>query len=244
MNLGAAVGLLIAMVSAGPAAAGVPQPAQPRGTVVLVPGSGFNGAGTRNAERMSFRAPSWRRWGFRTRVAAYRAGKAGLVDVARVVRRAAGDAPGLPLCVYGESSGGTWALLVAARTPGVDCVVALGAVTDQETLARSTDGPARHLGGMMWPRRFGGAEEDDFFEPFDVWSVRTVDVPTLLVYSRNDRVVPPRQGELLASVAPAGELRVLRPGRHQFVHAQVDAADFVRARRAARALAVAQTTSP
>ena len=234
----------VALAHGAPALAAVPQPPDPRGTVILVPGSGFNGAEAVNAERMSIRAPTWRRWGYRTRVAAYRAGKAGLVDVTTAVRRARRAAPRRPLCVYGESSGGTWALLVAARTPDVDCVVALGAVTDQETLARSPHRPARHLGATMWPRRFGGPDEDDGWEPFDVWGTMTVPVPVLLAYSENDRVVPPQQGELFARVAPFGELRVLRPGRHQFVHAQVDPGDFVRARRAARALADAQTTRP
>jgi len=230
--------------TAAPGAAAVPQPIAPVAVVVLVPGSGFNGAGTANADRMSIRIGSWRRWGFRTRVAAYRAGKAGLTDVMRTVRRAHRGAPDLPLCVYGESSGGTWALLTASRTPNVDCVVALAAVTDQETLTRSPFRRARHLGATMWPRRFGAADEDNGWEPYDVWGAMVVPAPVLLGYSEGDRIVPPQQGRIFAPVAPEAELRVLRAGPHRFVHARVGAADFVALRRAARALVVAQTTSP
>lgn len=235
---------LLASAAAAPARAAVPQPRAPTATVVMVPGSGFNGARAANAARMSFKIASWRTWGFRTKVAPYRAGKAGYLDVLRAVRSARRSAPALPVCVYGESSGATFALLLAARTPGVDCVIALAAPTDQETLARASARRARHLGATMWPRRFGPADADDAWEPYDVWGARAVAVPTLLAYSAGDDVVPPQQGELLATVAPQAELRLLRSGRHRFVHAPVDPADFVRTRRAARALVEAQTTSP
>lgn len=229
--------LAAAALTAAPPAAAIPQPAAPRATVVMIPGSGFNGAQRANARRMSFTEGVWRSWGFRTRIAAYRRGKAGLIDVTRAVDRAKRAAPRLPLCVYGESSGGAWALLSAAQRPTtVACAVVLAGITDQETLARSPSRPARHLALGVWPRYFGRSPGDDRFEPYDVWAADPPDVPVLLAYSRNDRIVPPQQGELLATRSPAAELRVLRPGRHRFVHARVDPADFVRARRAARAL--------
>ena len=219
-------------------AAAVLQPARPRAVVVMIPGSGFNGAGTANVSRMSLALGDWRRWGFRTKVAAYRRGRAGLRDVTRLVEEVHRATPGLPLCLYGESSGGTWALLVAAAHPElVDCAVVLAAPTDQETLARAPDHPARHLARVVWPRYFGAATADDVFEPFDVWSAAApTTLPVLAVYSRGDEIVPPQQGELLAGLSPLVDLRVLRRGRHSFVHANVAPSDFVAARRAARAL--------
>ena len=234
-----ALAIVLAMLAAAPAAAArVPQPSDPVGTVVLVPGSGFNGAGTDNAERMSLRIDVWRRWGLRTFVAEYRRGRRGLVDVRREVRRARAASPGLPRTVYGESSGGTWSLLLAAEGL-VDRAVVLAGITDQETLAQSEAGPARHLGGEVWPRYFGDPQSDNALEPFDVWSVQVPAVPLLLAYSTGDRVVPPQQGELLASTDPAIDFRVLDRGRHYFVHARVDPAGFVTLRRAARRLATA-----
>jgi hypothetical protein len=231
--------LLLVLAAAAPAATAaprVPQPAHPRALVVLVPGSGFNGAGQANAERMSFKEASWRRWGFRTAIASYRRGRAGLVDVTRRVRSLAHAFPVLPLCVYGESSGGTWALLVAARSGVVDCAVVLAAPTDQETLAASPFGPARHLGGDVWPRYFGSADDDDSYEPLDVWTALRPTVPLFMAYSVGDRIVPVQQGRIFAEAVPGLEIQVLAKGRHQFVHAQVDPSDFVTARRGARAL--------
>lgn len=227
---------LVLAPSAGAATVPVRQPADPSAVVVLVPGSGFNGARVSNAERMSFREADWRRWGFRTAVASYRRGRAGLVDVTHRVRSLANAFPGLPLCVYGESSGGTWALLVAARSGVVDCAVVLAAPTDQETLAASREGPARHLGGDVWPRYFGSSTSDDYYEPLDVWTRLQPTVPLFMAYSIGDRIVPAQQGEVFADAVPGLEIQVLGKGRHQFVHAQVDPLDFVTARRRARAL--------
>lgn len=236
--------VLVAFGAAASAAAEVRQPLSPAAVVVLVPGSGFNGAGEANADRMAIRAGSWRRWGFRTRIAEYRAGKAGLIDVAGETRAARRAFPRLPVCVYGESSGGTWALLVAARTRDVACVVALAAPTDQETLVQSPYRRARHLGGTMWPRRFGSADEDDSWEPYDVWSAAAVPVPVLLGYAAGDRTVPPQQGRIFAPVAPERALQVLRRGRQRFPHTRVHREDLATLRRSARALVAAQTTSP
>lgn len=237
----AVVGLVLALGACGSAPDGeaARQPTAPLGTIVLIPGSGFNGAGVENAGRMSVKIASWRRWGFRTRVAAYRRGRAGLVDVARTVRAAHAALPNLPLCLYGESSGGTWALLAAARNPDVDCVVLFAAPTDQETLARSAQRPARHLARDVWPHYFGPASRDNYYEPFDVWSARTLDVPVLAVYAENDRIVPPQQGELFAPLGAATTLRVLRGGVHEFVHSRIDAGEFVRTRREVRRFAAA-----
>lgn len=230
-------GIGVLVCAAAPAAEGaVPQPAEPRAVVVLVPGSGFNGAGPERAERMMVKVATWRRWGFWTVVAGYRRGRAGRADTERVIRRAAEAAPDLALCVYGESSGGTWALLAAARISVVDCVVVFAAPVDQETLARSGPGPARHLARDVWPRYFGPAGRDDGFEPFDVWSGGAPPVPVLAVYSEGDRVVPVQQGRLFAPLSEAVQLRVLPEGPQRFVHANVAPGPFVDARRAARGL--------
>ena len=229
----AAVALL---APAAGARADEPQPASPRALVVMIPGSGFNGAGVANARRMSFKEDRWRRAGFRTKVAPYRRGKAGLGDVLRVIRRAAASAPGLPLCLYGESSGGTWALLATARLAVVRCAIVLAAPTDQETLARAAPHGARHLARTVWPRYFGAAAADDAWEPFDVWSTGVPQTPVLLAYSDGDPIVPPQQGELFAPLSALTELRVLRHGTHQFVHAKVRTGDFWQARHAAEAL--------
>lgn len=234
----AALATALAVTAAAPAAAAseVPQPPAPRGVVVLVPGSGFNGTDQRSADRMSLPPATWRRWGLRTVVAGYGRGRRGLADVRDEVGRARAAHPGLPLTLYGESSGGTWALLLAAEGLA-DRLVAFAAPTDQETLARADSGGARHLGRVVWPRHFGDSDEDNALEPFDVWSAAAPALPVLLGYSRGDHIVPVQQGRLLQGVAPAADLLVLARGHRRFVHAPVTRAGYARLRRAARALA-------
>lgn len=212
--------------------------------VALIPGSGFNGAKASYVGRMTFTPDVWQGPGYETVPVPYRRGKAGLKDVLAGVRLVDSRHPDLPLCLYGESSGGAWALQAAVRTGVVDCLIVVAGVTDQETLARSPFRLARHLGARIWPRYFGPAKADGYFEPYDLWAGGAPDVPTLLAYGETDRVVPAQQGELLAGVAPAAELRVLRPGPRRFAHGRANASDFVRAREAAVALVEAQTTSP
>lgn len=212
--------------------------------VGLVPGSGFNGAKAGYVSRMSFTPDVWQGVGYETIPVPYRAGRAGLRDVIAGVRLIDRRWPSSTVCLYGESSGGAWALQAAARTGLVDCLIVVAGVTDQETLAASPHRLARHIGRKVWPSYFGAADADDRYEPYDVWANTAPAVPTLLAYGRADEVVPPQQGRLLAGIAPAAELRVLRPGRRRFAHARAHAGDFIAAREAAVALIEAQTTSP
>lgn len=224
-------------------ALGAEAQAQPA-VVALIPGSGFNGAKASYVGRMSFAPDVWRGAGHETVPVPYRRGKRGLQDVLAGVRLIDRRHPFSPLCLYGESSGGAWALQAAVRTGVVDCLIVVAGVTDQETLATSPFRLARRLGAKIWPRYFGPAKADGYFEPYDLWARAAPDVPALLAYGESDRVVPAQQGELVASVAPTAELRVLRPGPRRFAHARAHAGDFVAAREAAVALIEAQTTSP
>ena len=235
--LGAATAL--ALTACGAASGGMAhrasQPAAPLGVVVLVPGSGFRGAGEHDDAKLSISTGTWRSWGFRTQVAPYRAGAAGLRDVGAAVRLALGTHR--PVCIYGESSGGTWALDVAAREPAVRCVVTAGAPTDDDTWARSKSGAARYYARVVWPGYFGSGARDNLYEPYDVWrAVRPV-VPVLGLYAANDPLVPPQQGRILAGAAPDATMRVLGSGLRQFVHSRVSEGGYRAALAAVRAFA-------
>lgn len=206
-------------------------PAQAAGTVVLVPGSGFSGVGPREEVRLAIGREHWDNWGFRTVEVRYRAGRRGARDVREAVARAQRHGP---VCVYGESSGGTWALLAAAALD-VACVAVSVAPTDQDTWAESEEHGARVLSTERWPRYFGGPDEDDAFEPLDVWTTAAPAVPVFLLYAAGDQVVPPQQGEVFAPVAGNVRVRVMREGRRFFVHSRVRRADLLRARGLLRA---------
>lgn len=233
----ATVAAVVALAGAAQGAAAadrVPQPRHPAALVVLVPGSGFHGVGPRKRVRLSIGVDRWRRWGYRTRLVRYRPGRRGLADVRAALSAARRARPRLPLCAYGESSGGTWVLVAAAADPGLDCVVISASPTDQETWAQSDRRGALRLATEVWPGYFGSATEDNMFEPFDVWTGAPPGIPALLLYAQGDQAVPAQQGRLFATVAPGIRLRVLRRGGRMFVHNKVDSRQLGRVRAAAR----------
>lgn len=207
-------------------------PAGAAGTLVLVPGSGFSGVGPHEDANLALGQQHWRDWGFDTKVVRYRPGRRGLADVQDAVARAKKDGP---VCLYGESSGGTWALLAAA-TEGAACVVASAAPTDQETWARSKEHGARVLSRKRWPRYFGTADEDGDYEPYDVWLAFRPPVAALLMYGAGDLTVPPQQGRIFDTVPGDVRLKVLRRGTRKFVHSNVLREDLLPALGEARAL--------
>jgi predicted alpha/beta hydrolase len=225
----AAATLLLALALAGAAEA-----RRPVGTVVLVPGSGWRGADALDVVKLSIDVAAWQRWGFRTRAAPYGPGKTGIADVHAAVRAAKRRHPRLPVCLYGESSGGTWALIVAARRRDVACVVVAGAPTDEDTWRRGATGPARTFAYRIWPAFFGLGRADDAFEPLDVWRATGSRIPVFYVAAANDRVVPPAQGRVFARRTPRTTLRTLRAGRRLFVHSLVDRRQFERVAVAVR----------
>ncbi|MDX6639219.1 MAG: hypothetical protein QOF12_230 [Solirubrobacteraceae bacterium] len=243
MGLRGAIGLrtallapALALTACGTAAGGpdaattAARPApRPRPIVLLVPGSGFRGSGEHGDSTLSIPTRTWRRWGFRTAVAAYRPGAAGLRDVTNTLRAVAGAAPTAPLCVYGESSGGTWALVAAADFKAVSCVVVAAAPTDQETWAHSRRHAAHVFAHTVWPGYFGPPPRDNAFEPYDVWKAARPAIPVFAIYAVGDPIVPAQQGQLFTRLVPGSTLRVLRPGAHPFVHSHVSAGDYVRA---------------
>jgi len=119
--------------------------------------------------------------------------------------------PDVPICIYGESSGGTLALLLAQRRPSVSCVIAAAAPTDL-TDTTGSDGSVRRLATIAL-----GRDALPDFSP--ATSHRSIHVPTLAGYASSDRVVPPHQGALLKRHAGAAvRVMTLPSGSTDFVH--------------------------
>lgn len=199
------------------------------GIVLLVPGSGFVGAPKRIAVAMRLPPAIWHAWGLRTRVAAYRGGATGLADVGAALGAVHRAAPRSPVCLYGESSGGTWALVAAAHDPRVRCVVVAAAPTDQETWARSASRAARSLARRKWPQYFGAdPHQDNAFEPYDVWGALHPQIPVLGFYAAGDPIVPAQQGAIFARADPSAQIHVLPRGPRRFIHSSVATAALKR----------------
>lgn len=194
------------------------------GLVLLVAGSGFQGVPARAAAALRLPPALWQSWGLRPRPVPYRAGAPGLHDVQAALAAAHRSAPGAPVCLYGESSGGTWALVAAARDRSVRCVIVAASPTDQETWARARTSAARVLARRKWPGYFGPHPDlDNAFEPYDVWGAVRPHVPVLGLYADGDPAVPAQQGEIFRRADPSAVIRVLPRGRRLFVHSKVSA---------------------
>lgn len=226
----------VTLAACGSSASDVPAAPAPRATVLLVPGSGFRGADAYDGDRMAIGQAQWRRWGFRVRVVAYGPGKAGRDDVALAALSVRQRDPHGRVCLYGESSGGTWALVAAANDPEIDCVIAAAAPADEDTWLRSKRRVARTFAHRIWPAYFGTGAADDAFEPFDVWKARQPAVPAFLVVAQNDLTVPPDQGRVMDGL-PGTTLRVLPAGRAPFVHSRVSARELRRVKAQLRRFA-------
>jgi acetyl esterase/lipase len=228
----AAAALVLTLAACGSADGGTgTTPPQRRTTVLLVPGSGFRGADAFDGERMAIGQSAWRSWGFRVRVVGYGPGKDGPVDVAAALADELHRHPKQRVCLYGESSGGTWALVAAAHNPDVDCVAVSGAPADEETWRRSKRHAARTFSHRIWPAYFGSASADNGYEPLDVWQVLHPAVPAFVVVARNDPTVPPQQGRVFDSRAGGNiALRTLPGGDWPFVHSTVDKLSLSRVR--------------
>src|SRR4051812_6344835 len=139
-----ATGLLVAALvgcgSSEPASNG-PRPASVAGhyaelwghgprTVLLLPKGGWNADGPGAVRALRPVARRFVALGWRAMTTSYANGTAGLQTVRAAWRIAHAS------CVYGESSGAHWALLLAARDPDVRCVIAAAAPTDLVTWPR------------------------------------------------------------------------------------------------------------
>ena len=220
--------LLAALVFAAPAGAA-------SGTVILVPGSGFRGVGPKKEIRLSIASQHWNDWGFRTRITRYREGREGLRDVRAEIAWAVRERPDDPICIYGESSGGTLALVAAAsEEASVRCIVISVSPTDQETWSRSDRSGALRLSTEVWPSYFGDTHEDDTFEPYDVWQAFEPAIPVFLIYAQGDPAIPVQQGKIFATLPADVTLRVLHKGARMFVHSKVKRSELLQVRGEAR----------
>lgn len=244
----ASTGLLLTLMAGLPACGEDDARPPARATapvVLLLPGSGFRGADEAAAAKLVIGVEQWEAWGFRAVPVAYGEGKAGGADTVAALRAVRSDHPTAPVCLYGESAGGTWALLTAARDRSVSCVIATAAPTDADTWRQAGTKPARYFADEVWPAYFGRGTADDVFEPADVWRRERPDDRVLLLYAADDPLVPVQQARVLAREIPDGRgtVRILGSGPRSFAHSDVAEAEFDAMLGAVRRF-VAETAPP
>ena len=191
----------------------------PRAVIMLIHGGGWSGTDRTQLARAAQLGKRLQSLGYATMAVDYGAGAQGLTDVEGFyaeARRRAG--PDTPLCAFGESAGGNLALLLAEREPGLDCVVAHVAPTDLPALVRESASSTASIATNAF-----GRDELARFSP--ALHPGSTDADVFLLYSENDPVVPPEQGELMERALARSTLEVLRPGDAPFGHILVPQAE-------------------
>jgi acetyl esterase/lipase len=194
-----------------------------RGTVMLIHGGGWKGYDRGDQKAiLAFPGASLRQAGWRVVSVDYAPGAAGLASVTQAIAREQ------PECLYGESSGAHLALLAAASSPKLRCVVAAGAPTDfsvwrDEAQAAKRDGHPLSLEtyDAAVTNAFP-ANEVDRWDP--VRTAKDVRARVLLVRQRDDRIIPANQVAAYRRADPAAKEYVVAPGDEHWLHGTISAA--------------------
>lgn len=121
------------------------------------------------------------------------------------------------ICILGISYGGYAALMGAVKTPELyQCSVSINGVTDLLRLIRESE---RYIGGRIWTKSIGDRREDEdqlkATSPYH--QVDKISVPVLLIQAEDDRTVPKRHAESMASA--------LRKADKQYKFIEIESGD-------------------
>lgn len=186
----------------------------PVGTIMLIHGGGWRASDAhllhgQNAQRSYFANV----FGWEQDAVGFRAGEPGIRDLAHWVDTLMAADPERPFCVFGRSSGGHMALMVARRRPEIDCVI--------------VEGPSLYISDIPkpWPLLssthpmdvFG----DDAYRLSPLVHARDYTQPVLIGHYDGDQNVPIGQSEWFVRRDPTAALQVVTgPGPHAgFTHA-------------------------
>ena len=185
----------------------------PREVVMLIHGGGWAGIDPTAVQETAAQAPIYESAGYETVVPDYRRGAQGIDDVERFYHEAQRRFPNLPICVVGNSAGGHIALMLAVKDPDLACAVSLAGPTDLPALASE---PGGEIADRLATKNFGDTSQ--FKELSPALHADSICARVLLIYARNDPIVPVAQGEEMARALPSATLIVLPPGTAGFVH--------------------------
>ena len=190
---------------------GEPAGGHPTALVMLIHGGGWR-ASESGYEEQKRNAVSFQREGYATVAIDYDEGVKGFRQIVDVYKAARERYPGLPICASGISAGGNFSLMLAAREPDLDCVLALVAPTDLTSLAeQDPEGDEAYRAAVATL----GKDQLAKFSP--VRYANRIKARVLLVVAETDPIVPADQGRELAQALPGAQLLVLPPGP---VHAE------------------------
>lgn len=193
----------------GPVAPLVSAPASAaKGTMLMVHGGGWTGpAPLAQTSLMTMPGETLSARGWRIVSVDYHAGSAGLQDVIDAAGAELASPAGGPLCIYGESAGAQLALVAAARTSGVDCVVAMGPPADfeayQAEIQASNDSGRSIIGAQM--RNVWGQTPEERAPNDPVKLAKSIRGDVLVMREADDALIPIEQVENFVAARPTTE---------------------------------------
>jgi alpha-beta hydrolase superfamily lysophospholipase len=176
----------------------------PKGVVILLHGGGWQPSLAAYQGEMPT-AATLQRLGYATVVIGYDEGATGFREIKQVYSKVRQRYPDLPVCVHGFSAGGNLGLMLAAREPGIDCVLALAAPTDLPALKDQGAGETYDLA----VNAFG---EDQLANWSPVHDADRINAKVLLINAQSDPVVPVEQAREFVKARPDTELVVIPSG--------------------------------
>lgn len=200
---------------------GDPPGGKPTGVLMLIPGGGWK-TFVPNYQLQVALAKSIQAGGLATVAVLYSPGVKGFRQIEGVYQEARQRYPGRPICAMGMSAGGHLALMLAAREPGLACVIDQAGPTDLATLG--AQGAVATYQAAVTAFGRGGLHR---WSPVHV--ARSIKSKVLMIYAKNDGLVPYAQGQELKQELPGAELISLPAGSAGFVHSQVDPGALARA---------------
>jgi BD-FAE len=193
----------------------VNSPATPsKGVVLLIHGGAWVYTGVSQVQTLAPQVAQFLADGWTTVNTDYSPLAGSLPDVLAVydaIRQNVG--PAVPICVYGQSAGGTLALLLAESRP-VSCVIDAAGPTDLGSL--------ENVAGDYYADLLESAGIADAAWSPGLQAAQRLTAPTLAEYANGDWLVPLTQGQELRQADPAHvSLVALDPGSEMFVHTPV-----------------------
>lgn len=218
LSLGArALASACALALLGPAAADAavspPQVHSPdgaaRGTVIVIHGGSWWATGEPIMATTRPMAQRFADWGWRAVNADYGPGAAGADDLRKLLDAELDRAGRRPVCLYGESAGGQWALMLAAWRRQVGCVMAIAAPTELEDLTPGS-GLEQLISTVFTP------EQRSRFNP--ARHGHRIAARMLLGYAADDPIIPVAHGLRMDATVRGADLHVVDPGPAPWIH--------------------------
>jgi acetyl esterase/lipase len=204
-----------------------PKHKTPVGTVIDIHGGRWKASNNGLIDTDALFSIAMAKWGWKVVVPAFRGGRTSLADTRAVLNGELRKAHGKPVCVAGESSGGSLALFLAAGNSRVACVISQAAPVDFNIAHPS---PGDDYATVTDAKRIWGARNGP------VRYASRTQAAVLLLNGAGDKTAPPSRANGYVARAPHAANVTMRAGSTKWLHTRVNKASLTCAGNRAHAL--------